>query len=153
MIILTPSRAWQISPPRDSETQRDWKEAEMLEVVVMEKRKQVLGDDHPDTLKSMANLASTYRNQGRWKEAETLQVVVMEKRKQVLGDDHPDTLTSMANLASTYRNQGCWKEAGTLQAVVMEKRKQVLGDDPSMTSPRERGGIFASMYGNQGRRG
>jgi hypothetical protein len=45
----------------------------------MEKRKQVLGDDHPDTLTSMANLASTYRNLGRWKEAETLQVVVMEK--------------------------------------------------------------------------
>ena len=55
----------------------------------MEKTKQVLGDDHPDTLTSMANLACTYRNQGRWKEAETLDVVVMEKRKQVLGDDHP----------------------------------------------------------------
>ena len=67
----------------------------------MEKMKQVLGDNHPDTLMSMANLASTYRNQGHWKEAEMLQVVVMEKRKQVLGDDHPDTLTSMANLATT----------------------------------------------------
>src|SRR3954469_21221439 len=29
-----------------------------------------LGAEHPDTLTSMANLASTYRNQGRWKEAE-----------------------------------------------------------------------------------
>jgi hypothetical protein len=36
----------------------------------MEKRKQVLGDDHPDTLTSMANLAATYSNQGRWKDAE-----------------------------------------------------------------------------------
>jgi hypothetical protein len=51
--------------------------------------KQVLGDDHPDTLSSMGNLASTYRNQGRWKDAEVLEVVVMEKRKQLLGDDHP----------------------------------------------------------------
>ena len=41
------------------------------------------------TLMSMANLASTYWNQGRWKEAVTLEVVVMEKTKQVLGDDHP----------------------------------------------------------------
>jgi len=32
--------------------------------VVLEKRKQVLGDDHPDTLLSMANLACTYGNQG-----------------------------------------------------------------------------------------
>jgi hypothetical protein len=61
-----------------------WKEAETLEVVVMEKRKQVLGDDHPDTLTSMENLASTYWNQGRWKEAEMLEMMVIEKTKQVL---------------------------------------------------------------------
>ena len=54
-----------------------WKEAETLEVVVMEKTKQVLGDDHPHTLTSMVNLASTYRKQGCWKEAEMLQVVDM----------------------------------------------------------------------------
>ena len=50
----------------------------------MEKRKQVLGDDHPDTLTSMENLASTYWNQGRWKEAEMLEMMVIEKTKQVL---------------------------------------------------------------------
>ena len=99
-----------------------WKEAETLQMVVMEKTKQVLGDDDPDTLMSMGNIASTYWNQGRWKEAETLDVVVMEKRKQVLGDDHPDTLTSMANLASTYWDLGRWKEAETLEVVVMVKR-------------------------------
>jgi UDP-2,3-diacylglucosamine pyrophosphatase LpxH len=92
----------------------------------MEKRKQMLGDDHSDTLTSMANLASTYWNQGRWEEAETLEVVVMKKRKQVLGDDHPDTLTSMENLASTYWNQGRWKEAEMLEMMVIEKTKQVL---------------------------
>ena len=47
----------------------------------------------------MANLASTYRNQGRWKEAEELDVQVIETRKRVLGQAHPDTLTSMNNLA------------------------------------------------------
>ncbi|RYP75597.1 hypothetical protein DL771_002297 [Monosporascus sp. 5C6A] len=63
--------------------------------------KGVLGEDHPDTLMSMGNLASTYADQGRWKEAEDLQVRVMETRKKVLGEDHPDTLMSMGNLAST----------------------------------------------------
>ncbi|RSL64168.1 hypothetical protein CEP51_013189 [Fusarium floridanum] len=62
----------------------------------------VLGEEHPDTLTSMANLASTFRNQGRWKEAEELEVGVMETRKRVLGEEHPDTLTSMVNLASTF---------------------------------------------------
>jgi hypothetical protein len=47
----------------------------------------------------MANLASTYRNQGRWKEAEELFVQVMETSLRVLVQEHPDTLTSMNNLA------------------------------------------------------
>jgi hypothetical protein len=34
--------------------------------------------EHPSMLTSMANLAFTYRNQGRWKEAEQLEVQVME---------------------------------------------------------------------------
>ncbi len=40
----------------------------------METSKTKLGADHPDTLKSMANLASTFWNQGRWEEAEKLDV-------------------------------------------------------------------------------
>ena len=45
----------------------------------------------------MANLASTYRNQGRWTEAEQIEVQVLETRKRVLGEEHPNTLSSMAN--------------------------------------------------------
>ncbi|KAJ0100736.1 hypothetical protein J7T55_000106 [Diaporthe amygdali] len=51
-----------------------WKEAESLFVQVMETLKRVLGEEHPDTLTSMSNLASTYGNQGRWSEAESLVV-------------------------------------------------------------------------------
>ncbi|KAH8744696.1 hypothetical protein F5882DRAFT_313069, partial [Hyaloscypha sp. PMI_1271] len=58
----------------------------------------MLGQEHPSTLTSMGNLASTYRNQGRWKEAEDLEVQVMETSLRVLGAEHPDTLTSMNNL-------------------------------------------------------
>jgi hypothetical protein len=68
--------------------------------------KKILGEEHPHTLTSMANLAATYRNQGRWKEAEELEVQVMQMCKKILGEEHPDTLTSMANLASTYKNKG-----------------------------------------------
>jgi hypothetical protein len=50
--------------------------AEELGVQVMETTKRVLGDEHPDTLTGMGNLASTYMNQGRWREAEELNVQV-----------------------------------------------------------------------------
>ena len=81
----------------------------------METRKTKLGADHPSTLTSMANLASTYRNQGRWGEAEKLFVQVMETSKTRLVANYPSTLTSMANLVSTYWNQGCWEEAEKLE--------------------------------------
>ena len=55
-----------------------WKEAEELEVQVMETRKRVLGAAHPDTLTSMKNLASTFCHQGRWKEAGGLVAQVIE---------------------------------------------------------------------------
>jgi hypothetical protein len=77
----------------------------------METSQRVLGEEHSDTLISMANLATTYSNQGRWTEAEKIEVQVLETSRRVLGEKHPDTLISMANLASTYRDQGRWTEA------------------------------------------
>src|SRR3984957_18187823 len=126
-----------------------WKEAEKLQMMVMETEKQVLGEEHPDTLTSMSNLASTYGNQGRWKEAEVLEVLVMETRKKVLGEEHPDTLTSISNLASTYWDQGRWKEAEVLNVLVMETRKKVLGEEHPDTLKSMSN--LASTYWNQGR--
>ncbi|KAF2867143.1 hypothetical protein BDV95DRAFT_598272 [Massariosphaeria phaeospora] len=124
------------------------KEAEELDVQVMETSLRVLGKEHPSTLTSIANLASTFWNQGRWKEAEELDVQVMETRKRVLGKEHPSTLTSMANLASTYRNQGRWKEAEELEVQVMETRKRVLGEEhPSTLSSTAN---LALTYRDQG---
>ncbi|KAI1829755.1 hypothetical protein DTO013E5_7634 [Penicillium roqueforti] len=39
-----------------------WADAEQLQVQVMETRKTKLGEDHPDTLSSMANLALTWKS-------------------------------------------------------------------------------------------
>jgi hypothetical protein len=68
-------------------------------VQVMEAIKRLLGEEHPDTLTSMANLAFTYWNQGRRKEAKKLDEKAMEARKRLLGEEHPDTLYSMAALS------------------------------------------------------
>ncbi|KAJ5659052.1 Tetratricopeptide-like helical [Penicillium longicatenatum] len=104
-----------------------WKSAEVLELQVIEYRKQVLGPEHPDTLVSMYNLAFTYQHQGRWKEAEELNVQVMRARTQVLGVDHYQTLNSMHNLASICQAQNRWKEAEELYVRVIKAREQVLG--------------------------
>ncbi|KAJ7205258.1 hypothetical protein GGX14DRAFT_458838, partial [Mycena pura] len=46
-----------------------FEEAKELEVLVLEQRKKLLGDHHPDTLTAMANLAATYWNLGQFEEA------------------------------------------------------------------------------------
>ena len=106
-----------------------WTDKEKLDTEVLEHTEKSFREDHPFTLTSMANLASTYWNQGRWSEAEQLHSKVMDKRKAVLGKDHPDTLSSMSNLALTYQDQGRWSEAELLHSRVMEKRKVVLGEN------------------------
>ncbi|XTI82841.1 hypothetical protein V2W45_1226975, partial [Cenococcum geophilum] len=65
-------------------------------------------------LGARANLASTYKNQGRWKEAEELFVQVKDTSLRVLGAEHPDTLTSINNLAFTFKAQGLNKEVTSL---------------------------------------
>ncbi|KAK3345614.1 Tetratricopeptide repeat-domain-containing protein [Neurospora tetraspora] len=77
----------------------------------------------------MANLASTYRNQGRWEEAEKLEVQVMEMSKAKLGADHPDTLTSMANLAFTWNSQGRHEDALALMQDCVEAQQRILGPE------------------------
>jgi tetratricopeptide (TPR) repeat protein len=104
-----------------------WDKAEELLVQAVKTSKELLGAEHPDTLTSIANLASTFRKQGRWKEAEELDLQVIETSKRVLGAEHPDTLSSIANLASTFEDQGRWKEAEELELQVIETRKRVLG--------------------------
>jgi hypothetical protein len=74
------------------------KEALELQVVVLEKRRKILGENHPETLFAMGHLASTYHQLGKLKEAEELEVVVLEKRTNLLGPDHPDTLRTTENL-------------------------------------------------------
>ncbi|KAJ7831042.1 hypothetical protein B0H13DRAFT_1915667 [Mycena leptocephala] len=124
-------------------------EAESLTVMVLEKRMQLLGANHPDTLSAMGNLATTYRELGRYREAEPLESIVLEKRKQLLGADHPDTLLTMANLAATYHELGRHQEADPLESIVLEKRKQLLGaDHPDTLSAM---GYLAATYHTLGR--
>jgi len=129
--------------------QGQWKEAEALQVQIMQTRKRVLGQQHPDTLGSMNNLALTYWNQGRLKEAEELLMQVMETNSRVLGQEHPETLTSRSNLAEVYRAQGRLQEAEQLEVQVIETKKRVLGQDHPNTLISMVN--LASTYSDQGR--
>lgn len=88
-----------------------------------------LGDEHPDTLACLSNLATTLYAKGNWNGALDLQELTLAIRRRVLGDAHPDTLTSMNNLAVTYMTQGNLASALELQKSALVGRRQVLGEE------------------------
>jgi hypothetical protein len=70
------------------------------EVKILETRKRVLGQQHPDTLISMSNLALTLWTLERWEEAEKQQTEAIDLLRTTIGEDHPITVNAIDILAS-----------------------------------------------------
>jgi hypothetical protein len=87
----------------------------------------VLGSEHPATLTSMNNLATTLRAMGDLTGARTMQEQVLSIHQRVLGPEHPDTLISMGNLAGTLRAMGDLPGARATQEQVLAIHQRVLG--------------------------
>ncbi|QLI70555.1 uncharacterized protein G6M90_00g069140 [Metarhizium brunneum] len=66
-----------------------WNEAALSQNEVLEKRQRILGDEHPDTILAMSNLAIMLGDQGKLDEAVLMKRKVLEKRKRILGRSIP----------------------------------------------------------------
>ena len=126
-----------------------WREKEPVDKRVYEFRRKRLGEKHPDTIRSIANLATTYHAQGRYEEAEKISVEVLALRRDVLGEKHPDTIQSMASLATIYHTQGRYEEDEKISVEVLALRYDVLGEKypDTIQSMAE----LATTYHQQGR--
>ncbi|KAJ7089048.1 kinase-like domain-containing protein [Mycena crocata] len=105
----------------------DLQQRKESQAALLRKLQRTLGNNDPDTLAAMHDLACTYYQLGRPESAEELQIEVMNRRKKILGPDHSDTLTAMHNLTFTYRRLQRLPEALALGVAVTEKRKHILG--------------------------
>ena len=103
------------------------KEAEILQTKVLDTRYEILGAEHPETIRAMANIASIDRALGKYTEAEKLEIQVLEARNRILGVEHLDTITAMAHLADTYCYLGKYTEAEKLEMQVLDARNRILG--------------------------
>jgi hypothetical protein len=66
---------------------------------VLGARRRVLGEEHPLTLTSASNLASSLCDQKKHAEAEQMYHAVLATRRRLLGPTHPDTRLTESNLA------------------------------------------------------
>jgi tetratricopeptide (TPR) repeat protein len=95
----------------------------------LESRKARLGPEHPDTLRSMNNLASAYMDARRLDKALPLLEQTLELHKARLGPEHPDTLCSMNNLALAYMHAGRIDKVLPLLEQTLELCKARLGPE------------------------
>ena len=99
----------------------------------MDLRRRLLGEDHPDTLSVMNDLAWLYRDEGKFPQAEPLARKVVEIRRRLLGEKHPDTLDAMNRLGLLYRFEGKLAQAEALSSQVLEIQKRMSGEEHPAT--------------------
>jgi len=92
-------------------------------------RVKVLGEQHPETLSIMSDLALMYTYEGKFGVAESLFAKVFDVQRRVMGEEHPRTLSSMDYLAATYSSEGKYAQAEALHAKALEIRRRVLGEE------------------------
>jgi tetratricopeptide (TPR) repeat protein len=103
--------------------------ARALQEKVLEIRRRILGEEHPETLASMYNLANTLSAQRDLNGARGFDEKVLEVSRRILGEEHPNTLASMNNLAITLSAQGDLNGAREVHEKALEVSRRILGEE------------------------
>ena len=69
-------------------------------------RREVLGEDHPQTIKSLNNYAHVLFMLGQSQQAEPLFKQALEQKRKVSGEDDPETIASLNNYAAVLESLG-----------------------------------------------
>ena len=89
----------------------------------------LLGEDHPETIRTQGSLAVSYRHLREYDKAKELEEQVYEKSVKVWGKDHPDIIKALNNLAISYRRLGEYEKAKELREQAYDKSKSIWGED------------------------
>ncbi|MAF67370.1 MAG: hypothetical protein CMJ84_17150 [Planctomycetes bacterium] len=87
------------------------------------------GEDDPETLAVLNNLALNYRGLGRSDEAVPIYEELIERHTRIHGADHPRTVTVLNNLAYVHQKQGRFDKAEPLFLLCLELTEARFGKD------------------------
>ena len=108
-------------------------EAELHCTRATELRTEMLGEEHPETLRSRETLAAVQILRGRFQLAEQERQRILEIRLRILGEDHPDTIGSMHSLGETLIATARYDEAESILTNALERSNAILGEDHRTT--------------------
>ena len=107
-------------------------------------REKLLSPNHADVARSLGNLASLYRAQGRYSEAEPLSKRAVAISEKTFGPGHPNVSTHLSNLADLYRLQGRYAEAEPLIKRALAISEKVLPPEHPVVASRL--SVLANLY-------
>ena len=96
---------------------------------VLDIRRRTLGDDHPDTLRSMLALGELLLDAGKGAEAGPLVRSAFAGMRETYGHEHPRTLSCASVLASVLSDQGKYDESESVFAATLEAQRRVVGPE------------------------
>jgi non-specific serine/threonine protein kinase/serine/threonine-protein kinase len=92
-------------------------------------RRATLGNDHPDTLASMHDLATLLEATGRLEEAQTLYRQAIETGRRVLGDDDLRVIQWNCYYSRALIDAGKYEQAAPIARDVLARRQRLLGEE------------------------
>ena len=126
-----------------------YKEALPLLEESLQTQRRIAGNDDPETLSTINNLATLYWFLGRLGDSEPLYMELVDRRRRLLGANHRDTLRSSYDLASVYIVAKRWNEAERLAVDTLDAQTRYLGaEDPDTLDSMNN---LASFYYSRGR--
>ncbi|KAJ5650942.1 uncharacterized protein N7484_004665 [Penicillium longicatenatum] len=109
------------------------REAETLQIQVVDISRAVFGPEHVNTVDSMNDLIDMFLRSNRWEAAEALQLHVLEVQRKLLGEDHPTILASMDNLVFLCLKQERLHDAQFVQKGIIDISTNKLGAEHYLT--------------------
>ena len=103
------------------------------QATALEIRLRELGDEHPDTLRSMFSTAMLLTAKGRWAQAEPYARRVLDSRRRLFGEQDLQTVLSKKLMAEVLQRQGRLVEAEAYRRETMEGCRRLLGEDDPQT--------------------
>jgi tetratricopeptide (TPR) repeat protein len=116
---------------------KEYEKALKIYQQVLEKGKQVLGEDHPVTLMTTRNVALVLESREKYEEALSTYQKALKKRKQILGDNHHDTLMTETNMSGILFDKGEYEKNEIYQKVLREFEQMFGFNHPNTKEMRD----------------
>ncbi|GHO53832.1 helix-turn-helix domain-containing protein [Ktedonobacter robiniae] len=108
-------------------TRGNYEQAEPLLLNALSIQQSILGENHPDTARTLNDLGDLYFIRGSYKEADSYLQKALSVRQQVSGTNHPDVAETLNRLANLYRTQGNYNLAIPAELEAIKISKAVFG--------------------------